>query len=88
MTEVNIEYSFDAFGNKIESGDEVVYVLGDKGSKRLVKGILERIGHNEERTFGKTRYYIRPTADPFKYGARHKDGSLSPMEAIERIMKI
>lgn len=82
--EVEYDHFFDAFGNRVVPGDEVVYILGDRYRKRLAKGVVKRIAHNEERYYGKTRYYIRLTEDS-DYAESDR---LSPMEHTKRIMKL
>lgn len=86
MAETELDHFIDAFGNRVEVGDAVVYILGERTSKRFAKGVVERIGHNEERTFSKTKYYIRCTEDNGRYMRR--EGGLSPMEHTNRIMKV
>lgn len=88
MTKIEQDYFIDGFGNKVEPGDEVVYILGELSSKRLIKGVVEKIVYNPELCAGRYRYYIRPTQDSDGIYSRHKDNSLSPIEIKERIMKI
>jgi hypothetical protein len=77
-TETPLENFRDAFDNLVEVGDEVIYCLGDRHSKALYKGTVVGIGHNEERYYGKTRYYIR----------NNRNGDISPMEHTKRIAKL
>lgn len=86
MAERELKYFNDAFGSRVEPGDEVFYVLGDRSTKRIVKGIVERIGDNPERIYAPVRYYIKCTEDPGRFG--NKKGTLSPMEVTYRIVKI
>lgn len=86
MAEKDLEYFEDAFGNRVVPGDEVIYVLGDKSSKRLLKGVVDRIGENPERIYAPIRYYISCIYDPYRFG--NKQGSISPLEVTDRIVKI
>lgn len=86
MAEVQLDSFVDAFGTTVYPGDAVVYVLGDRWSKRLVQGIVEKIGYNEERIYAKTRYYIRLTSDSHYPSSTVE--RLSPMEDTRRIVKM